>query len=587
MSRPITGDQADEDKATSTLLVLTEQTQKRLDLLKSQGQQQIALNQQAETKNQMERVSLDIAREATEARTAILKKEKEITAERDARMLAAEKKEGGSTYLNDLNFQKGILEQQLKGPEANPMRYIGGSDAQDPSKMAEAKKAALLFRMEIGGKIAQIEGDIAAVQNEAQRKQQEADRKRDEAAKKAETLADRMLAKKRAEAAEDAARTGKSAITGIKDNPYLTNRQKDERLFVEYKRQELILTEQIAALKAREATEPDGSATQAQDRAEIKRLKDELAALQNDETQTAPTSVGQDTTKSLVTLTNSFKTVGSSIAGTVGSALNSVSSNITALIMKTKTWKDAFKSVATTVVTDIVSSFTRMATEWVAKEAIMTLASRVGAAQRTLIKGSETTASVTGSVISTAAHVSSETTKTSATLMGGAIRLGVTIKEALASVFAAAAGAMQAMASIPYIGPFLAVAAMAAMIAVGIGLVGKIGKGFSKGGYTGDGGVTEVAGQVHRGEVVFSQADVAAHGGAAAVENLRVKGRGAFGGASPVAASGAASAKAMQAEPPHVSIAHFDTRQTAEQYLRTRKGRKFMSDFNKQEAFET
>ncbi|OSI06783.1 putative phage tail length tape measure protein [Neisseria animaloris] len=45
-----------------------------------------------------------------------------------------------------------------------------------------------------------------------------------------------------------------------------------------------------------------------------------------------------------------------------------------------------------------------------------------------------------------------------------------------------------------------------------------------EGGYTGHGGKYEPAGIVHKGEVVFSQRDVARHGGVSAVERLRLKG---------------------------------------------------------------
>ena len=45
--------------------------------------------------------------------------------------------------------------------------------------------------------------------------------------------------------------------------------------------------------------------------------------------------------------------------------------------------------------------------------------------------------------------------------------------------------------------------------------------GFSQGGYTGPGGKNDPAGIVHRGEVVFSQADVARHGGPSAVDQMR------------------------------------------------------------------
>ena len=47
------------------------------------------------------------------------------------------------------------------------------------------------------------------------------------------------------------------------------------------------------------------------------------------------------------------------------------------------------------------------------------------------------------------------------------------------------------------------------------------GHGYSEGGYTGSGYKYEPAGVVHKGEVVWSQKDVAAHGGAAKVDSMR------------------------------------------------------------------
>lgn len=53
-------------------------------------------------------------------------------------------------------------------------------------------------------------------------------------------------------------------------------------------------------------------------------------------------------------------------------------------------------------------------------------------------------------------------------------------------------------------------------------------KGFSRGGYTGAGGVNETAGIVHKGEVVFSQRDVARFGGWRVVDMLRTGGLNAL-----------------------------------------------------------
>ncbi|WP_457587285.1 phage tail length tape measure family protein [Ensifer canadensis] len=59
-------------------------------------------------------------------------------------------------------------------------------------------------------------------------------------------------------------------------------------------------------------------------------------------------------------------------------------------------------------------------------------------------------------------------------------------------------------------------------------LTGAIGKGswglWSEGGFTGHGGKYDPAGFVHKGEVVFSQEDVARNGGVAAVEAIRLRG---------------------------------------------------------------
>ncbi|MDK4545460.1 phage tail tape measure protein [Kingella kingae] len=65
--------------------------------------------------------------------------------------------------------------------------------------------------------------------------------------------------------------------------------------------------------------------------------------------------------------------------------------------------------------------------------------------------------------------------------------------------------------------------------------------GFSRGGYTGAGGVNEAAGIVHKGEVVFSQRDVARFGGWQMVERLRQ------GGANLLAKMGGSSSLNMSA----------------------------------------
>lgn len=66
---------------------------------------------------------------------------------------------------------------------------------------------------------------------------------------------------------------------------------------------------------------------------------------------------------------------------------------------------------------------------------------------------------------------------------------------------------------------------IAGAVAQGASIIANIraikDQGFANGGYTGPGGKYDVAGLVHRGEVVFSQKDVARNGGVAAVESIR------------------------------------------------------------------
>jgi hypothetical protein len=74
-----------------------------------------------------------------------------------------------------------------------------------------------------------------------------------------------------------------------------------------------------------------------------------------------------------------------------------------------------------------------------------------------------------------ATHLGGEAAKTAGTGAGVATRLALVVKEALADVYHGAVAAFKALAGIPYVGPFLGAAAMAAAVAGGIALVGKIG----------------------------------------------------------------------------------------------------------------
>lgn len=77
----------------------------------------------------------------------------------------------------------------------------------------------------------------------------------------------------------------------------------------------------------------------------------------------------------------------------------------------------------------------------------------------------------------------------------------------------------KALAAFPPPFNFIAAGVVGAATAANVAAISGIG--FSTGGYTGPGGVNDPAGIVHKGEVVWSQADIRRFGGVSAVEGLR------------------------------------------------------------------
>jgi len=83
-------------------------------------------------------------------------------------------------------------------------------------------------------------------------------------------------------------------------------------------------------------------------------------------------------------------------------------------------------------------------------------------------------------------------------------------------------------ADVPFPANIPAMAMMGASMVSLLAQIASLKVGYAAGGYTGPGGKHQPAGIVHAGEVVFSQRDVARHGGVAAVESLRLGGAPSF-----------------------------------------------------------
>ena len=107
-----------------------------------------------------------------------------------------------------------------------------------------------------------------------------------------------------------------------------------------------------------------------------------------------------------------------------------------------------------------------------------------------------------------------------------------------------------ALAVQPY--PLGMALAVSAGVAAAANVAAIAGIGFSGGGYTGPGGVNEVAGTVHKGEVVWSQKDIQRYGGVAAVEALRNGNVSAIPSAP--SAQGGGTMSSMSSAPPQIHI---------------------------------
>ena len=108
---------------------------------------------------------------------------------------------------------------------------------------------------------------------------------------------------------------------------------------------------------------------------------------------------------------------------------------------------------------------------------------------------------------------------------------GIAESEILQDASTAASNTYAQVSTWPVVGPFLAPAIAAGILAAGIGLMTG---GFAEGGYTGDGGKHDVAGIVHAGEYVMPASAVDRIG----VENLAALHHGSTSATSPAPGGG-------------------------------------------------
>ncbi|EGB96813.1 tail tape measure protein [Pseudomonas sp. TJI-51] len=193
---------------------------------------------------------------------------------------------------------------------------------------------------------------------------------------------------------------------------------------------------------------------------------------------------------------------GAATESILGDATSSISDSLQGIIKGTESVGDAFGNLAATMANSVLGALTDIAAKWIVVQALKMAGITA-----------ETTATVAGEATKTTAKLATDAASTASSL---------TATATVASAQVAAAGTTMAAwlpaALVASVGSF-----GAAAIVGGTALLAAFAliKGFSGGGYTGAGGVNEPAGVVHKGEVVWSQADIKRFVGVSAVEALR------------------------------------------------------------------
>jgi hypothetical protein len=282
-------------------------------------------------------------------------------------------------------------------------------------------------------------------------------------------------------------------------------------------------------------------------------------------------------------------------ASTWSTAVNSISSNFTGLIMGTKTWGQAIRSIYTSILTELINGMVKMVVQLILQHTVMAAISRLFHTQE-LVTHTTTEAAKTGVTVAgetartgataagassrggigvletvfhgiqvalrTAAHFVGQIAMTAFSLVQSVIRKIIVLGELQPYIIMAGIEAAAAVAGIPFVGPILAPLAAVATIA---GLEALAA--FDQGGYTGAGGRLEPAGVVHRGEFVIS---------APAVQRIGLPALQAMHNGTPP--SGAASGGAG-GEPTNVHNAvYFDKQKMVDELARSDAHEKFIVD---------
>lgn len=210
----------------------------------------------------------------------------------------------------------------------------------------------------------------------------------------------------------------------------------------------------------------------------------------------------------------------------LGETTSSISSSIQGLVKGTESLGGAFGNLAGTIANTMLTAFADITARFLVMQALKLAGIETEKGAVVVAEGEKAAAKVAADGIAEASTLS-----TIATTLAANVSAAV---ETLASWAPAAL-----VASIGSFGAAAVVGGTALIAAYA--LIRGISGGFAEGGYTGPGGKYEPAGVVHKGEVVWSQADIRRFGGVSAVEALRT------GNVTPIASARSASSSSSSA----------------------------------------
>ena len=323
----------------------------------------------------------------------------------------------------------------------------------------------------------------------------------------------------------------------IEADRYATAEEKRRRLLPLLQEEARLLAARIKALEREAELETDPSA-RGRIRDKIDDLRSQQADNQRGQSDAQPRTIFGALEEAAVAMQSRIGTIADQIGAAFSNVADSIRTSLGGalfdLVWRAQSAKDAAVGFATAIAKSFVEAGAQMVADWIMSHVIMENVRRLFNASRVAEEAVATSAEVaihtggeaaktgataagTGArkglaiaetifhgvqwVARNAIHLAGEVMNTGITMAQQAIRLPLLIVESGVYLAKAAIAAMSAMASIPYVGPFLAIAAMGAILAAG----GKLLGGFAEGGIArgpGTGTSDSIVTRVSNGEAI-------------------------------------------------------------------------------------